>query len=353
VSEAVAERVVSLDAPPRPLRLGFAGAGWIGRMRMRSLLESGGARIAAVADPSSRALDQARALAPEARTAEDFEALLGLDLDGIVIATPSGLHAAQSIAALERGIPVFCEKPLGCNARDAERVVAAARRADRLLEVDYVYRHTRAARALRKLVQTGELGSIYALQLTFHNAYGPDQDWFYDRRASGGGCIVDLGVHLVDLALWLLDFPEVTSVDSFVLHHGAPLCADGHDVEDYALVQLKLGGSIAAQLQCSWRAHAGCDAVIEATLHGTEGGAAMRNVAGSFYDFEAVCFRGTSSEPLVAPPDEWGGRALDAWVGALRHGPRFNPSAERFVEVARVLDAIYRGGLEAPRGVSS
>jgi predicted dehydrogenase len=310
---------------------------------MRSLHEQGGAQIAAVADPSSRARDEARAIVPDAQLAEDFEALLSLDLDGIVIATPSGQHADQCIAALQHGISVFCEKPLGCSAVDARKVVSAARSADRLLGVDYVYRHTRAARALRGLVQAGELGAIYAMQLTFHNAYGPDQAWFYDRRTAGGGCVVDLGTHLVDLALWLLDFPPVLAVHSRVFHQGAPLTADGFEVEDFAAVQLALAGGATAQLQCSWRAHAGRDAVIEATVHGTRGGAAMRNVAGSFYDFEAHRFRGTSSELLVGPPDDWGGRALAAWVQQLCRSARFDSSAERFVQVAAVLDAIYRG----------
>jgi predicted dehydrogenase len=347
VSEALAQQLSS--EPRTALRLGFAGAGWIGRMRMRSLLDDGGAVVAAVADPSSQAREQARALAPGAQLVEDFDALLALELDGIVIATPSGMHAAQSIAALERGIAVFCEKPLGCSAREARRIVSAARDADRLLEVDYAYRHTRAARALRKLVRTGELGSVYALQLTFHNAYGPDQPWFYDRRTAGGGCVVDLGTHLVDLALWLLDFPAVTAVASRVLHQGTPLSESGHEVEDFALVQLELSNGAAVQLQCSWRAHAGRDAVIEAALHGTRGGAAMRNVAGSFYDFEALRFRGTTAERLIEPPDEWGGRALNSWVSELRRSPRFRDEAERFVEVAHVLDAIYRGGLGRAR----
>src|SRR3712207_9229647 len=77
-----------------------------------------------------------------------------------------------------------------------------------------------------------------SLDLTFHNAYGPDAAWFYDKRAAGGGCVMDLGVHLVDLALWALDFPEVASVSSQLLSGGAPLGPDA--VEDYAVAQIGL-----------------------------------------------------------------------------------------------------------------
>jgi predicted dehydrogenase len=99
-----------------------------------------------------------------------------------VIATPSALHAEQAIAALDRGLAVFCQKPLGRDASETRAVVEAARRADRLLGVDLSYRYTRAAAALRDEVRSGALGEVYAVDLVFHNAYGPDKPWFYDRR---------------------------------------------------------------------------------------------------------------------------------------------------------------------------
>jgi predicted dehydrogenase len=343
-------------APPRHVaragrvRLGFAGVGWIGRARMQSLIASGAGEVVAIADPTDSCLHAASALEPKARLERDFEALLELELDGIVLATPSALHAAQSLAALERGIAVFCQKPLGCNAHEARAIVDAARRADRLLGVDYVYRHTVAARALRELVQGGALGRVQALQLTFHNAYGPDKPWFYDRQLAGGGCLVDLGSHLVDLALWLLDFPAVDHACGAVLHAGSPLEAHGADVEDFACAQLALSSGSVAQLQCSWRLHAGRDAQIEVALYGSHAGAALRNVNGSFYDFEAHLLRGTSSERVAAPPDDWGGRALVAFARALQEGGRFERNAERFVQVAAVLDAIYRNAASRAGG---
>jgi hypothetical protein len=95
------------------------------------------------------------------------------------------------------------------------------------------------------------------------------------------------------------------------------------------------------QLACSWNLHAGVDAVIGAAFYGTRGGAALRNVGGSFYDFTAERFSGTRRETLSAPPDEWGGRAAVAWATALAAGARFDPSAERLVDVAAALDGIY------------
>jgi hypothetical protein len=86
---------------------------------------------------------------------------------------------------------------------------------------------------------------------------------------------------------------------------------------------------------------AGTDAVISASFYGTEGGAAMRNVGGSFYDFNAERYRGTSKEHLASPPDEWGGRAAADWAQRLGNGARYDAEAERLIDVARVLDRIY------------
>ena len=130
-----------------------------------------------------------------------LDELLDADLDGLVIATPSALHADQAIAALNRGLAVFCQKPLARTADEARRVVETARATDRLLHVDLSYRHLAASNALRRLVRGGDLGHIYAIEAVFHNAYGPSTAWARDRHRSGGGCLIDLGVHLVDLAL--------------------------------------------------------------------------------------------------------------------------------------------------------
>src|SRR5262252_8142631 len=103
----------------------------------------------------------------------------------------------------------------------------------------------------------GKLGRIYAADLVFHNAYGPDKAWFYDTALSGGGCVMDLGVHLVDLALWVLDFPAVGEVSARLFAGGEPLNGRADRVEDYAVATLELESGAAVRIACSWRLHAG------------------------------------------------------------------------------------------------
>ncbi len=327
-------------APARP-RLGFLGVGWIGRHRMQAIIEAGAAEVAAIAEPSPETAAEAAKLAPEAERVSTLDDLLDAGVDGVVIATPSALHAEQSIRALGRGVAVFCQKPLGRTEAEVRAVVDAARAADRLLGVDLSYRFTDGMRRIREVVRSGELGRIYGVDLVFHNAYGPDKPWFYDPALSGGGCVMDLGVHLVDLALWTLDFPAVREVSSRLFAGGEPLGGRTDRVEDYAVATLELETGAAVQLACSWRLQAGCDAMISASFYGTGGGARLSNVNGSFYDFAAERFRGTERETLATPPDAWGGRGAADWAARLAAGERFDPQAERLVDVARALDRIY------------
>ena len=331
-------------------RLGFLGTGWIGRHRLEAVARAGLAKIVALAEPAPEILAEAALLVPDAKRLTSMKELFGQELDGLIIATPSAQHAEQTIAGLEAGCAVFCQKPLGRSGAEVRRIVESARAADRLLGVDLSYRFTNGMQKIRELIRGGELGDVFAIDLVFHNAYGPDKPWFYDRRLSGGGCVIDLGIHLVDAALWATG-ESVAHVSARLFSKGEML-TDGNDaVEDYAAVRLDLSGGAVANLACSWRLHAGRDAVIEAAFFGTRGGAAMRNVRGSFFDFETVRFDGTKSEVLASPPEAWGGRAIVDWVEKLARGQRYDPEIERQFEVAETLDAIYgRTALMAAQG---
>lgn len=332
------------DAAPqrRQPRLGFAGVGWIGLNRLQAIAASGRGDVAAVFDPVPEAAQRVTAECPAAVAVPEFSSLLAQDLDGVVIATPSALHAEQAIAALEHGMAVFCQKPLGRTAAETRRVVAAARAADRLLHVDLSYRFHTGMQRIRELITRGELGDVYAVEAVFHNAYGPDKPWFYDARLSGGGCLLDLGIHLVDLALWCLDFPRVRQATGHLLQRGAALVRDGVTVEDFAAAQLLLSTGATVQIACSWKAPAGCDARIRLAFYGTQGGASFENVDGSFYDFRAEHLRTDRSRSLlVSPPDAWSGRAAVEWSRRLGLDPSFDPQVEHVVSVADTLDRLY------------
>ncbi|MGN6788969.1 MAG: Gfo/Idh/MocA family protein [Rhodanobacteraceae bacterium] len=321
-------------------RLGFLGLGWIGRSRMQALIDARVAEVVAVSDLDPGSMHEV-AQRDGLRTCASLDALLQQRVDGVVIATPSALHAAQAIAVLNDEKAVFCQKPLGRTAAEAAQVVAAAHAHDRLLGVDFSYRCVAGIAQLRDEIRAGELGDLYAIDLTFHNAYGPDKAWFYDVTQSGGGCVMDLGVHLIDLAMWMTGRSRVEAVDANLYQHGRRLLPPIATPEDYASVHYRLDDGTSVRLTCSWRLPAGADAVIEASFYGTHGGASLRNVGGSFYDFTVDRHDGTRTRRLAAPPDAWGGRALVEWARKLARDDRFDPEARRLVDVAAIVDRIY------------
>jgi len=332
----------SSTTPSSKPKLGFLGVGWIGRNRMEVIAKHDAADVAFISDTTPHNAEEAAKAVQDARIVNSLESILEQEeVTGVVIATPSAFHAEQSTLALEAGKAVFCQKPLGRNAEETKRVVEAARQQNKLLGVDLSYRYTEAMKQVYQVVQSGELGNIYAVELVFHNAYGPDKAWFYEQKLSGGGCVIDLGVHLVDLALWSLNFPEVKQVQSHLFSKGKPISMAEGKVEDFASASIELKTGTHIQLSCSWNLPAGQEAIISATFYGTEGGVALRNINGSFYDFVAERYYGTRSETLSSPPDEWSGRAGVVWAERLAKGEGFDEAAEEFVKVAEVLDKIY------------
>jgi predicted dehydrogenase len=329
-----------VDGKPK---LGFIGVGWIGRNRLEAIAQENIADISAISDPNSTYVQEALEHGPDAEVLGSFSEMTTSSLDGIIIATPSALHAEQSIAAMQQGKAVFCQKPLGRNAIEVRQAVDIARQKDVLLGVDFSYRFTNGIKALKEVLNSGELGDIYGANLVFHNAYGPDKPWYFDPKLAGGGCVMDLGVHLVDLLVWLFENPEVTEVNSHLFSKGKRISNPEAQVEDYALAQMLLNDQIAVQLACSWNLPAGVDAVIEVSFYGTKGGVSFRNINGSFYEFETLAFQGTSRKTISSPGDSWGGKAAIHWAEELAsNGNVFNPEAELYVKSAEILDQIYK-----------
>jgi predicted dehydrogenase len=195
-------------------------------------------------------------------------------------------------------------------------------------------------RALEQL-RAGRIGAPHAAELIFHNAYGPDKAWVRDVSLAGGGALIDLGYHLIDLARLFLGDLVPVSVHADLFANGVRLPDDPAVVEDLALAQVTLVDGRALRLACSWWLPAGTDAVIEATFLGEGRALSIRNVGGSFYDFEALLIEGRRSERIAAPPDGWGGRALVHWAGQLARERSYHEDVEQLVQVAELIDRIY------------
>ena len=326
----------------RPARIGIVGAGRASRHFLRALGASASAEVVAMCETADGAGPDIGALVPHAHRYRNFDALLTHDLDGLIIATPTSQHVEQAEAAMRRGLAVFSQRPLGRDARETGRVIDAARTANVLLGVDMTFRPTEAMRVLRSTVQAGELGDIYAVEAVYHSAGEPENSWAADPAISGGGCMMDAGFSMLDLALWTLGFPRVTNVTSRLFARGESIdtSAPGpRAAEDFASAMLDLDTGLNVHLACSWNLQAGESAHIALTFYGTEGGATFRNVNGSLYDFTAELLQGTHRHSLAAP-DDWAGRTAVSWANALARGGRYDPWVEGVADVAAAVDRI-------------
>jgi myo-inositol 2-dehydrogenase / D-chiro-inositol 1-dehydrogenase len=231
----------------RDVAVGIVGTGRIARVHAAAYRRTGGGSLVACTDIDDN-LAQEFAAEFGLKAVENFEALIsGPDVDAVIIATPNAVHAEQTVAALDAGKHVFCQKPIALNLDDAQRVVDAAGASDRILQFGFMLRFTPPLPALRKRVKDGQLGEPIISQSAVFG-WEPNNDWFYDP-ARGGGVILDTMVHFVDLVLWVFgDVDRVyTEGGSFQLEgakrHGSP---------DNAVVTLHHKTGAISNIYVSW-----------------------------------------------------------------------------------------------------
>lgn len=230
-------------------RVGVVGVGAITQLaHLPALSRVRGVEVVALCDNDGA---KARALAdrfdiPDAFT--DIEDLLEFDaLDAVVIATPNHLHEPHALSAVGAGVDVLCERPLALTARGVERVLAAAAKRERKVLVANSHRFRSDAQALERFVRGGELGRVTGFRGGAYQPRHVSEGWRSRRAEAGGGAFLDQGFPLVDLALWLADFPAPVRVSAHMDR------APGRDaVETAMLVQLECADGSAFSFDASW-----------------------------------------------------------------------------------------------------
>jgi predicted dehydrogenase len=335
------------------LRVGFAGVGHLGRALLQAALPLAPQIVPVAAqDPALESLDAATALCPTLAHYTDYETMLDqAALDAVIISTPTYLHVPQARAALDRGLHTLLQKPPALDGRDAATLLTSAAGSRGVLLVDYSYRYTATAQAIRAAVTSGALGRLLAIDARFHNIWGPQQGWFFQRSTAGGGALLDLGVHLIDLALYLLDFPAARSTTAALTRQGAPMCEqDAGAVEDFAVLDGEIAG---APFHCavSWQAQIP-QTEIGLTLYGATATLIWRNQAGSFFDFEALEAHNQWEKPLARETTDLRTDTLRAFLAACADA---RPDYRAYAVVPRLIDeAMALAGLgdsrQAPPG---
>lgn len=205
---------------PASLQVGIVGCGAIVELShapaLQALVAAGRIKVTALVDPSGDRRARLGRIFPMARSLAGIDELRPGDLDLALVASPARFHAAQSIQLLGNGVNVLCEKPLAVTTAEAEGMIEAARRADRLLAAGHFRRFFPALQALREYLTSGVFGRLQRFSIQEGGCFG----WpaatpsFFDPRQAGGGVWLDLGIHVMDtLAWWLGEATEQRYAD--------------------------------------------------------------------------------------------------------------------------------------------
>ena len=274
------------------LRAGVIGLGWAGRQHMAAYDQLEGVELVALAGMES---DQLALLGDQYGVEQRFrdwrDLISEAQIDLLSIATPTALHGPIALAALAAGVHVLSEKPMAEKADVARAMVLAARDNDRVLEVSFNHRRRGDVAALKGVVDAGLLGRVYYAKAGWLRREGiPGLDsWFTRSAMSGGGPLMDIGVHMLDMSLHLLGEPSVLTASAATYAEfgprgkgGAPTAlaaktgagGGSFDVEDLATALLRLDGGATLLLESSWAQWIPQDQCY-VTLYGTDGGASL------------------------------------------------------------------------------
>ncbi len=331
------------------LRVGIIGLG-MGRNHIAGYRSHPQAEVVAIADLDAQRLQEIgdQHNIPQRYTSAE-EMIQAEKLDIVSIATPNKFHAPLAVAALQTGCHVLCEKPMALNAEEARRMLAAAKKAGCRIGINFSYRFTEQSMALKQQVDSGVLGDIYFARTVWHRRRGFPRfgGWFGQKALSGGGPLIDLGVHRLDLALWLMGYPKPVWVMASTYNHiaGALAAEQGlhYDVEDLAVGLIKFENGATVEIEASWGAHIQERELMETRLLGTRGGLVQRNLEET-YKFEAELYRdeaGSQFDIKLHPASQPVKSAMYHFVDAIVRGVPHMATGEEGLLVMQILDAIY------------
>ncbi len=250
------------------LKVGVIGVGGIANTHFPGWKESAHAEVVALADVAPDVLERTGKTQGVTRLYTDPQELIAQkDLDIVDICTPNNYHAPLAIAALGAGKHVICEKPLAPTPAEVRKMIEARDRSGKLLMTAQHFRFQGSARALKAEIETGMLGEVYhARSWMLRRAGAPTRPGFIQKQHSSGGPCIDIGVHILDLTLWMMDFPKPVTVsgvtqDRLAHQPGAfsswagPIPGDLFDVEEFASAFVRFENGATLVLEVSWLLH--------------------------------------------------------------------------------------------------
>jgi predicted dehydrogenase len=318
------------------LKVGIVGMGTIGPVHADAYVNSGEAEIVGICDLLPQKLELHGNKLGVKNRYKDYRQLLAGDAQAISVCVPNAMHKEIAIAALQAGKHVLLEKPMALNSTQAADICTAGRKAKGILQIGMVNRQKPDAQVLRQCIKDGMLGDIYHIRAVLIRRRGiPGMGgWFTTKAKSGGGPMIDLGVHWFDLSMWLSDLwkPTLVSARTYAkfgndmknykyvsMWAGPPNYKGKFDVEDYSTGFVRFGNKATMSFEISWAANAQDESFVE--VLGDKGGARL-----------------FGEKPLTILT-EHGGQLVDI-------APQYNSKVNAFHAQAKKFISACRGEIE-------
>ena len=343
------------------IRLGILGAGTIGEVHAKAAMDAG-QTVSRIADVD---LSRAQRLATEYTGCEATDQVENIfadaAIDAVVVCVPNRWHKELAIAALQAGKDVLLEKPMGLNAGECSEIIAAAAEYQRVLQIGMVYRYSAVGQAAKAVVESGDLGTIYHAKAHLYRRRGVPGlgGWFTTRELSGGGPLIDLGVHIIDISSWLMGFPKAERVSGKVYSHfgkrmkdyvyedmwaGPPKLDGKCDVEDSAHAMIHFAGGCSLDLQVSWAINMPTPNMASAEtigIFGDQGGLTFK-LSGEHVDVATENFgRNVDERILLSQTDQFTEQA-QAFAACVESRQTPTATGEHGLYTQQIIDAVYQ-----------
>ncbi|MEM3027954.1 MAG: Gfo/Idh/MocA family oxidoreductase [Candidatus Bathyarchaeia archaeon] len=322
------------------IKAGIIGLGWPGIQHLKGYQACSESEVIAICDINEELLRRVAKEYGIGRIYRDYKRMLKDEpIEVVSVCLPNYLHHPVTIDCLEAGRHVICEKPPALNAQQAREMAAKAKAEGRILMYALMQRFNAEPTFLKAAIESGELGDIYFAEAAYVRRRGipiGSGGWFVDRARSGGGALIDIGVHALDLAWWLMGNPKPSMVSASSYSKFSLIVPKElkYDVEDSAFAFLRFENGASMILKATWALN--LKGGSHTHIAGTKGGATMPPLV-IYSEKEGIPLDITPQLPQVNAFD----REIAHFVECVKKGERPIPSAEQGITLMEMLDAIY------------